>query len=135
MPRNLLDCRFELLVDLLGAADEADAGHAVAPAVERLVGGGDHLGMIGQAEVVVGAEIQHRLLIEHADPGVLRRGDNPLALEEAGVADLLELIGEIVLHRAEHGYALQILGLRSLNITESVMIDRDSLIVQLRRWL
>ena len=36
---ELREGRLELLVQLLGAADEADAGHAVAPAVERLVGG------------------------------------------------------------------------------------------------
>ena len=57
------------------------------------MGGGDDFGVIGQPEVIVGAQIQHRLLIEHADAGLLRRGDNPLALEEAGVADLLELVG------------------------------------------
>ena len=50
--------RLELLVHLLGAADEADRGHAEAPAVERLLGGGDDLGVVGQAEVVVGAEVQ-----------------------------------------------------------------------------
>ena len=67
VPRNSLSLRFELLVDLLRAADEADAGHAVAPAVEGLVGGGDHLGMVGQAEIVVGAEVQHRLAVGDAD--------------------------------------------------------------------
>lgn len=48
----------QLLVHLLRAADEADGRHAVAPAVERRVGGGDDLGVVGQAQVVVGAEVQ-----------------------------------------------------------------------------
>ena len=58
-PRNADEPRLELLVHLLGAADEADGGHAVAPAVQRLVGGGDDLGVVGEAEVVVGAEVEH----------------------------------------------------------------------------
>ena len=51
--------RFELLVLGLGAADEPDAGHAEAPLVERCLGRRDDLRMIGEAEVVVGAEVQH----------------------------------------------------------------------------
>ena len=48
----------ELLVDVLGAADEADGGHAVAARVDRFLGGGREPGAVGQAEVVVGTEIQ-----------------------------------------------------------------------------
>ena len=44
---------------VLRAADEAHRGHAVAVAVERLLGGLDQPRMIGQAEIVVGAEVQH----------------------------------------------------------------------------
>ena len=93
-------------MNLLRAADEPDARHAVAPFVERFVGGGDDFRMIGQAEVIIGAEVQHRLPAEDANAGVLRRGDDPLTLEEAGVADLLKLIGQIVLYRAIHGGVL-----------------------------
>jgi hypothetical protein len=46
---------FELFVDRLRPADEADAGHAVAPFVERLVGGADDFGVVGHAEIVIGA--------------------------------------------------------------------------------
>jgi hypothetical protein len=53
------DLRFQLLVQVLGAADEAHRGHAEAVRVERLLGGGDHGRVVGQAEVVVGAEVQH----------------------------------------------------------------------------
>ena len=44
------DPRLELLVLLLRAADEAHRGHAVAIAVERLLGGRDQLGVVGEAE-------------------------------------------------------------------------------------
>jgi hypothetical protein len=54
------DLRLELLVQVLRAADEAHRGHAEAVAVERVLGRCDHLGVVGQAEVVVGAEVQHR---------------------------------------------------------------------------
>ena len=59
VPRKRGEARLQLLVHLLGAADEADRGHAEAPAVQRLLGGGDDLGVVGEAEVVVGAEVQH----------------------------------------------------------------------------
>ena len=58
VPRNSEIARFELLVRLLRAADEPDRGQPVAPVVEGLVRGLDDLGMIGQAEVIVGAHVQ-----------------------------------------------------------------------------
>ena len=45
-----------MFVDLLRPADEADGGHAVAPAREGFLGGGGDFGVVGEAEVVVGAE-------------------------------------------------------------------------------
>ena len=90
-------------MDLLRAADEADAGQAVAPAVEGFLGGGDDLRMVGQAEVVVGAEVQHRPPPADADAGLLRRGDDPLALEEPGGADLVELPARCCLSLIVHG--------------------------------
>ena len=53
--------RLEVLVYLLRAADETHGGEAVAPAVKRRVRGGDEFGMVGEAQVIVGAEIQHFL--------------------------------------------------------------------------
>ena len=50
---------FQLLVQVLGAADKAYRGHAETAFVERLVRRGDHFLVVCQAEVVVGAEIQH----------------------------------------------------------------------------
>ena len=60
VPRNALMSRFKLLVQRLRAADEAHAGQAVAPVVERLPRGLDHRGMVGQAQVIVRAQVQNR---------------------------------------------------------------------------
>ncbi len=95
----------QFLVDLLGAADEADGGHAVAPAVQRLVGRGDDLGVVGEAEVVVGAEVEH--LTGTATRGDvhgrgLRGADDPLGLVQAGGADLVEGGAQVVAHGVEH---------------------------------
>ena len=101
--QELGDRPLELLVRLLRAADEADRGHAVAPAVERLVRRLHDLGMIGQAEVVVRAHVQNIGRPCDADVRLLGRGEHALALEEAGRADLVELAGQVLLHGAVHG--------------------------------
>ena len=64
---ELAELRLELLVDALRAADEAHAGHAVAPLVERRLRRGLHVRVLRQAEVVVGAQVEHRLAVRHAD--------------------------------------------------------------------
>ena len=81
------DLFLELLVEGLGAADEAHAGHAEAPAVECVFRGGDDLGVVGQAEVVVGAHVDHLAAVLEADDRILGRVDQPLALVEAGGFD------------------------------------------------
>ena len=82
-PEKAGEAPLELLVDLLGAADEPHARHAVAPAVECLLGCRDDPGVVGEAEVVVGAEVQHLFAVRHLDGGLLRRDDDALGLEEA----------------------------------------------------
>ena len=52
------DAVLERLVDRLCAADESHRRHSVAILVERFVGSGNDFGVIGQSEVVIGAEIQ-----------------------------------------------------------------------------
>jgi len=77
-------------VDLLRAADEPHRGEPVAPAVKRGARGGGQLGMIRQPEVVVGAKVQHPVARGHRDVGVLRGGENTLALVQAGGLDVGE---------------------------------------------
>ena len=52
------DRQFELAMQRLRAADEAHRGHAEAELVHRALGGGDHLRMAGETEIVVGAEVE-----------------------------------------------------------------------------
>jgi hypothetical protein len=65
------DRSLELLVQVLGAADEAHRGHPEAAHLERLLGGGDDLRVVRQAEVVVGAEVDD-LALGHPDRRALR---------------------------------------------------------------
>jgi hypothetical protein len=57
-PEEGAQARLELLVDLLRPADEPHRGEPVAPAVERRVRRADDLGVVGEPEVVVRAEIE-----------------------------------------------------------------------------
>jgi hypothetical protein len=67
----------------LRAADEAHRGHAVAVAVERGLRGLAQFFIVGEAQIVVGAEIEHPAAVG-LDLGRLHRGDDALRLEEAG---------------------------------------------------
>ena len=97
VPRNSLSLGFELLVDALGAADEAHAGQAVAPLVERRLGGCGHGRMLRQAQVIVGAQVEHRFAVGHADGGALRRDDDALALVRAGGTNARQLGFKVLL--------------------------------------
>ena len=77
VPMNCGDGPLELLVEVQGAADEAHRSHAEAALVERLLGGGDDLRIVREAEVVVGAEVDD-LTLRHPDRRALRRGDDTL---------------------------------------------------------
>ena len=52
-------------------------------------------GMVGQAQVVVGAQVEHRGVAD-ADLGGLRRGDHRLGLVQAVGAELGQVVGELV---------------------------------------
>jgi hypothetical protein len=58
-PEERGDAPLQLLVQRLGAADEAHAGQPVAPLVERLVRGLQERLVAGEAEVVVRAEVEN----------------------------------------------------------------------------
>ena len=88
---ELAERRLQLLVDLLRAADEPHGGEPVAPFVERVVRGRDHGRVLGKAEVVVRAQVEHLARGPHADARVLRRRDHALVLIEARGANLREL--------------------------------------------
>ena len=76
--------RFQRAVQVLRAADEAHARHAVAVAVHRLLRGGDERGVIGKPEIVVGAEVQHVAAIgRDRDMSALGRDDGALGLPQS----------------------------------------------------
>ena len=52
--------------------------------------GRNHFGMIGEAEVVVGAKVEDRLAGLEGDPGALGRGQNAFPLVEPGPVDPVE---------------------------------------------
>ena len=56
------DPLLEAAMQSLRAADEADRGHAEPELVECLARCGDDIGMVGEAEIVVGAEVQELAL-------------------------------------------------------------------------
>ena len=89
--RELRDARFELLVDALRAADEADGGKTEAPLVVARLCGGDQLGVVGKSEVVVRAHIDDRLRLGRVDAASLRRRDDALLLVRARLADRVKL--------------------------------------------
>jgi hypothetical protein len=98
------DGGLQLLVQVLGAADEAHRGHAVAVRPEPPVGGLDHGRVAGQAEVVVGAEVDD-LAAADRDGRALRPLDLALALEQAAGADVVELAAQhFPQGRVAHGH-------------------------------
>ena len=50
-------------------------------------------GWLARPEIVVRAHVQDAVAFGHGHAGALRRGDDPLALEEPGGADFVELVG------------------------------------------
>ena len=51
----------------------------------------DERGVMREAEVIVGAEIQDFAPVLEPDHGILRRGNHALALEEPGACELRRL--------------------------------------------
>ena len=97
---------FQLAMEILGAADEADAGHAIAVLVHRALRRLDQPGVVGETEIVVGAEIDDPVVVTSvmtdSDPSSLRRDDLAFTLVEAVVVDLLQRGRQIVEKSRDH---------------------------------
>ncbi len=61
--------------------------------IQRILRRLDHCWMIGQAQVIVSAEVQHLAAAFQLDLGRLGRRDDALSLEQALFADGLEFLG------------------------------------------
>jgi hypothetical protein len=96
LPDISCDRPLEFAVEIGRAADEADRRHAEAVAVQRLLGRGDQARIVGEAEIVVGAQIENlaRTAID-LDPHVagLGRDDGPFGLPQVLRADRVEFGG------------------------------------------
>ena len=90
------------LVDVLGAADEADGAHSVAPLLHRRLRGLDEPRVVGQAEVVVGAEVQRLRPVLQRDLRALRGCYVPFILIQTRFPYCGELIGEMFLKFSVH---------------------------------
>jgi hypothetical protein len=98
--------RFQRLVQILRAADEAHRGQAVAMRSQRLVCGLNHGRMRGQPEVVVGTEVDDLAAIAGLHQGALGRGDDALALVKPGIPNALQFLAQmsIEIFAAGHGW-------------------------------
>ena len=95
------DGLFQLLVDVLAAADETHGRHAEAAAVHGLLGRFDQAFVVRQSEVVVGAEVQH-LAACHLDLGPLGRLDDPFLLVKPRSLDFGEFPLQVFLDFPVH---------------------------------
>ena len=93
---------FQLFVQVLGTADETDGGHAVSVGVHRFLGCFDETGRVGQAQVVVGAEVQGFGAVFKGDFGALGADDVAFVLVEAGLFDGLQLVCKVFLELSVH---------------------------------
>ena len=99
----LRDGLFQFAVTVLGAADEADGGHAVATFVHGLLRGFDQARIVGQAEVVVGAEVEGLAAVLEGDFSALGGDDIAFVLVETGLLDFGEGVLEVLLEFSVHG--------------------------------
>ena len=95
-PEKFRQRGFQFLVNVLRAANETHARHAETMGVERFFRRGDQRGMIGQAEIIVRAHVEHAFAAGDRDVGVLRTGDDALGFEEALRFDFLERLRKLV---------------------------------------
>lgn len=73
---------FEFLVDVLRATDEANGRHSEAMSVHDVLSSLDNSGMVGESEVIVGAEVDHTLSVG-VDNHILGTRDHTLRLVSA----------------------------------------------------
>lgn len=91
------DLPLQFLVLVLGAADEADRGHAEAPFLQAFLGRGHDGRVAGEPQIVVGAEVDDLLLgrigrVLYLDAGRLGRVDVTLLLEKIGVLQFHQFV-------------------------------------------
>ena len=82
--QKITDFFLERLVQILRAAYEADGSEAKPVFIERFMRCLDERRVIGEAEVIIGAQIDHLAPVGETHERALRAGDEPFALQQAG---------------------------------------------------
>jgi hypothetical protein len=67
---------FQLFVNVLGSTNEADGAHSEPMSVKGAFGGFDEPGMVGEAEVIIGAEVEHLFAVDGDGGGLGARDDS-----------------------------------------------------------
>ena len=89
---DLGDGRLQLLVQVLGAADEAYRGHPETVAVHAGFRRGNQFRVVREAEIVIGAEVNH-LAAADGDIRLLRRSDDPFFFKQPFRTRGIQVIG------------------------------------------
>ena len=95
------------LVDVLRAANEAHGGHAVAVFADGFARDGEELRVVGEAEVVVGAEVDDLSAVDDLNRRALGARDDALFFVEASVSQAIKLGAEMFDKGLIHGHILQ----------------------------
>ena len=97
------DGGLQLFVDVLRAADESHRRHAEATLLHHVGSALYQTGMIGEAQIVVGTEVEHFLAFHH-DTCPLRTFNDTFLLVEACLTDLCQLLAEMLFHFTIHTF-------------------------------
>src|SRR5262249_27776212 len=93
------DCFLQLFVQILCATDEANGSEAIAETSQAFFGGSHNSGVVGQAQVVISAEVND-LAAADANRRILRRLNLPFALVQAALLQVVELRSQVLPHVA-----------------------------------
>ena len=100
----LRDGFLQLFVHILRATDETHRTHAEATVIHGLLGGFNQTGVVAQAQIVVGAEVQHfTLRALYGDVGLLRGDDYAFVFVQTCIFDVLQLFGQMRFKLFVHG--------------------------------
>ena len=99
------EARLEFLVQLLRAADEPHRRHAVTVFIQGAVRRRTHRSVVGEAQVVVGAQV-NGLVARDLDDAALRTAQDPLLLIESLARKALEVGAQALNDSLVHGVQL-----------------------------
>ena len=92
-------------MDVHRAADEAHGGHTEAAAVHHFLRRLDEARMIGQTQIVVGAEVENFLTL-HLNGCTLRALDDALLLVQTGFLQVGQCFAEMFLNLTVHDFEI-----------------------------